>query len=344
MKKTALNYIVNCKSFIDEINSNNLPLPIQEGIINALDYIQSRKVNIEWTNIYGIKMSTHMVPNFKIRTPKIPEKIVLYTTGSLKALIQRINNCLDEIQTYDNYQDCMKDNETIVKVKEIFLSERSEVFNVARPKLQKPQIIGRMGGEMEINPREVVFKAIDSERDYQDKLTKNDNYPEMKEDFQIADGLSAIKVNLSKAHDSWYSEGKPYNKTMDYLRKIAGICAKVGERYGMSLRESDAEKKLMETIPKDASKPMWKGKLDTLKNAHGFDMVKFAADLLYYKVNPNTKMDIPNDAYIQAEKAVKRYLETGTTKIKGWCKAKKEKKENKNLEGDFNDFISLFFP
>ncbi len=44
------------------------------------------------------------------------------------------------------------------------------------------------------------------------------------------------------------------------------------------------------------------------------DPILFAGDFLYYMVNPDTNMDVPNDAYLKAEKALKRFKDTGTTK------------------------------
>lgn len=86
--------------------------------------------------------------------------------------------------------------------------------------------------------RDDVYAAIDTERDFQDKETAKSSRPDMIDDFDISAGLSAMKVNLDKAFDIWYHDSEPYADTMDILRKIAGICVKMGERYGMPYRES----------------------------------------------------------------------------------------------------------
>jgi len=48
--------------------------------------------------------------------------------------------------------------------------------------------------------------------------------------------LTAIQYNLNKAQAEWYLEKTPYPNTTDLLRKIAALCVKAGEDYGMSER------------------------------------------------------------------------------------------------------------
>jgi hypothetical protein len=84
--------------------------------------------------------------------------------------------------------------------------------------------------------RTEVYKAIDSERDYQDQMTANPDRPDMIEDFHVGDGLTAIKYNLDKAVDAWYVGAVPHQDTMKYLRKIAGIITKLGEVHGLPPR------------------------------------------------------------------------------------------------------------
>jgi hypothetical protein len=62
----------------------------------------------------------------------------------------------------------------------------------------------------------------------------------MIEDFDIRAALTAIRVNLRKAEEAWYVDNPTteYQPTMEYLRKIAGICVNQGEKYGMPDRES----------------------------------------------------------------------------------------------------------
>jgi hypothetical protein len=83
-----------------------------------------------------------------------------------------------------------------------------------------------------------VYTAVDSERDFQDRLTADPSRPDMIEEFHIGDALSAIRVNLTKAENAWYIEAAPYEKTMTYLRKIAALCVKQGEVHGMPDRKN----------------------------------------------------------------------------------------------------------
>lgn len=48
--------------------------------------------------------------------------------------------------------------------------------------------------------------------------------------------LTAIQHNLNKATAEWYIEQDPYPNTSDLLRKIAALCVKAGEDYGMTER------------------------------------------------------------------------------------------------------------
>ncbi len=80
-----------------------------------------------------------------------------------------------------------------------------------------------------------VIQSLLSERDYQDAMEdKKDSH--ITSALNMGGILSAIKVNLDRAVDAWYSEQTPYPKTTDFLRKIGGLCIKAGQMYGMSKR------------------------------------------------------------------------------------------------------------
>lgn len=83
-----------------------------------------------------------------------------------------------------------------------------------------------------------VLEAIIGEREFQAAQTARPDRPDMVEDFDIAKALNAIRVNLRKAEDAWYKDNPEasYQDTMEFLRKIAGICVSQGERYGMPER------------------------------------------------------------------------------------------------------------
>ncbi len=85
--------------------------------------------------------------------------------------------------------------------------------------------------------REDVYKALDSERDYQDEMSKSALRPDMIEDMRIGDIISAIQYNLTLANKAWYCGAVPHPEAMTFLRKIGGLCIKAGEIYGMSGRQ-----------------------------------------------------------------------------------------------------------
>lgn len=83
--------------------------------------------------------------------------------------------------------------------------------------------------------RKEVYKAIDTELDY---VQKQEQIQEshVVEDFPLASGMEAIRYNLDKANNEWYVEQAPYPNAMKYLRKVAGICVKMGIKYDMPER------------------------------------------------------------------------------------------------------------
>ena len=78
--------------------------------------------------------------------------------------------------------------------------------------------------------------VISGERDYQDKMAADSSRPDMIDDFHVGDGLSGIRYNLQKAEEVWYKGSTPHAEAMGYLRKVAAICVKLGETYGMPER------------------------------------------------------------------------------------------------------------
>lgn len=76
--------------------------------------------------------------------------------------------------------------------------------------------------------RSKVYKAFDTERDFQDQETQNPNRPDM------------IEVNLDKAKAEWYKDNpeENYQNTMEYLKKVGGIIIKLSEKYGIPKRNN----------------------------------------------------------------------------------------------------------
>jgi hypothetical protein len=83
--------------------------------------------------------------------------------------------------------------------------------------------------------RKKVFEIIDAEREHQLKF-ENKEGSHIVSSLNMGGILTAIQHNLTKAQAEWYVEKEPYPKTSDLLRKIAALCVKAGEDYGMSER------------------------------------------------------------------------------------------------------------
>jgi hypothetical protein len=87
--------------------------------------------------------------------------------------------------------------------------------------------------------RKEVYKAIDTEREYQQRETDDIFRVDMIEEFNISTALLAMDVILEEAKFEWYHDNPKdkYQKTMDLLRKIAGMSVQMGEKYGMPDRK-----------------------------------------------------------------------------------------------------------
>lgn len=83
--------------------------------------------------------------------------------------------------------------------------------------------------------RKEVFKIIDAEREYQENM-EDTNGSHIVSSLNMGGILTAIQHNLNKATAEWYIEQDPYPNTSDLLRKIAALCVKAGEDYGMPER------------------------------------------------------------------------------------------------------------
>lgn len=83
--------------------------------------------------------------------------------------------------------------------------------------------------------KENVFEIIDAERQHQLKFEDTEN-SHIVSSLNMGGILTAIQHNLTKAQSEWYLEKCPYPKTTDLLRKIAALCVKAGEDYGMTER------------------------------------------------------------------------------------------------------------
>ena len=86
--------------------------------------------------------------------------------------------------------------------------------------------------------RKNVYKAIDTERAYQEEMTNSSDRPDMISEFNISTALLAMDVTMDKAKEIWYNDNPidKYQDTMELLRKIAGMAVQMGEKYGMPNR------------------------------------------------------------------------------------------------------------
>lgn len=77
--------------------------------------------------------------------------------------------------------------------------------------------------------RSLVYEAIDTERDYQEKLARN-----TATDQRPLEQMALIEEVLRRAKQDWYD--KPGDFDMNYVRKIAGIAVRCMEQHGAPKR------------------------------------------------------------------------------------------------------------
>lgn len=78
--------------------------------------------------------------------------------------------------------------------------------------------------------RNEVFRAIDSERDYQEALSRN-----TKKLQEPLEHLAVIRRICRDMEDSWYNV--PGEADMNFMRKIAGVAVRAMEQHGAPYRE-----------------------------------------------------------------------------------------------------------
>lgn len=77
--------------------------------------------------------------------------------------------------------------------------------------------------------RQEVFDAINSERDYQDALSRN-----AVKDQQPLEQLAIIRRICRDMEDAWYEN--PGQPPMDFMRKIAATAVRCMEQHGAPKR------------------------------------------------------------------------------------------------------------
>ena len=87
-----------------------------------------------------------------------------------------------------------------------------------------------------MTPRNDVYRAIDSERDYQDAGVADVSKLNMKP-LDAGEIILAMEQCLLVARSAWYGDAHPYPLTAEYVRKVAGLAVQFMERYAAPQRE-----------------------------------------------------------------------------------------------------------
>lgn len=85
--------------------------------------------------------------------------------------------------------------------------------------------------------REDVYKAIDTERDYQNQIWSESGANDDGK-LTIGEQILLIEEYASKARASWSQEKHPEIGALNIIRKIAGIAVHCMEDHGAPLRDA----------------------------------------------------------------------------------------------------------
>jgi hypothetical protein len=82
--------------------------------------------------------------------------------------------------------------------------------------------------------RRLAYLAIDSERDYQDKVwgTQDESNP-----LTIGEFVLLLEDYVHEARVVWAGEPKPETQTLEFIRKVAGIAVNCMEQHGQPHRD-----------------------------------------------------------------------------------------------------------
>lgn len=89
-------------------------------------------------------------------------------------------------------------------------------------------------------PREVVYKAINSERDYQTRVWReNAGLSETEPVRTVAEELLMLEEYVARTRKVWTDSPRATEValTTDMLRKCAGICTRAMENHGAPFRK-----------------------------------------------------------------------------------------------------------
>jgi hypothetical protein len=87
-----------------------------------------------------------------------------------------------------------------------------------------------------ITSRYHVYEAVDSERNYQDKMW-SENAPADPRALSIGEDILLIEEYCAKARLAWSKEMRPELTALEEIRKIAGIAVRCMENHGAPKRK-----------------------------------------------------------------------------------------------------------
>jgi hypothetical protein len=103
-------------------NKYSYNLESEKGIVEALNFIKGRGVNIVWEKLkpsYSIEHEPTMwCPIRHIKA--IPRKMHLYTNKDVGLLKKEIKRVLGLIRDYDEYDKELEDNKKIIEIKNLY--------------------------------------------------------------------------------------------------------------------------------------------------------------------------------------------------------------------------------
>lgn len=90
--------------------------------------------------------------------------------------------------------------------------------------------------------KERTLLALQSERDYQESLKANPDHPDMVE-LQMGSYIAVMQHILNQAREVFYTDSQEneYQDTMEYIRKLGGMCVSAGDKWDMPFREVEEE-------------------------------------------------------------------------------------------------------
>lgn len=92
-----------------------------------------------------------------------------------------------------------------------------------------------------MTPRNEVYAAIDTERDYQDRVWAENNpvnptHPTDPRPLSIGEDILLMEEYLSRARTKWTGALRPELEALDIVRKVAGIAVRCMEAHGAPRR------------------------------------------------------------------------------------------------------------